>query len=56
MLVLSVAIATFAVLGDSTAVVIGAIPVPPLMTPLMGLAGAIVNGWQRRAGVVRRRR
>ena len=56
MLVLSVAIATFAVLGDSIAVVIGAMPVAPLMTPLMGLAGAIVNGWQRRAGVVRRRR
>lgn len=49
MLVLSVAIATFAVLGDSTAVVIGAMLVAPLMTPIMGLAGAIVNGWQRRA-------
>lgn len=49
MLLLSVAIATFAVLQDSTAVVIGAMLVAPLMTPILGLAGAIVNGWQRRA-------
>ncbi len=49
MLVLSVAIATFAVLADSTAVIIGAMLVAPLMTPILGLAGAIVNGWGRRA-------
>jgi len=49
MLVLSVAIATFAVLQDSTAVVIGAMLVAPLMTPILGLAGALVNGWSRRA-------
>ncbi|WP_353826667.1 DUF389 domain-containing protein [Agromyces sp. SYSU T0242] len=49
MLVLSVAIATFAVLQDSTAVVIGAMLVAPLMTPILGLAGALVNGWGRRA-------
>lgn len=49
MLVLSVAIATFAVLADSTAVVIGTMLVAPLMTPIIGLAGALVNGWQRRA-------
>ncbi|WES64010.1 DUF389 domain-containing protein [Microbacter sp. GSS18] len=49
MLVLSVAIATFAVLADSTAVVIGAMLVAPLMTPILGLAGALVNGWGRRA-------
>ncbi|MDE0573634.1 DUF389 domain-containing protein [Demequina sp. B12] len=49
MLVLSVAIATFAVLADSTAVVIGAMLVAPLMSPILGLAGAIVNGWKRRA-------
>ncbi|WP_296664640.1 DUF389 domain-containing protein [Demequina sp.] len=49
MLVLSVAIATFAVLADSTAVVIGAMLVAPLMVPILGLAGALVNGWRRRA-------
>ncbi|WP_062071295.1 DUF389 domain-containing protein [Demequina sediminicola] len=49
MLILSVAIATFAVLADSTAVVIGAMLVAPLMVPILGLAGAIVNGWRRRA-------
>ncbi|WP_159449268.1 DUF389 domain-containing protein [Demequina sp. NBRC 110051] len=49
MLVLSVAIATYAVLADSTAVVIGAMLVAPLMMPILGLAGAIVNGWGRRA-------
>ncbi|WP_062379466.1 DUF389 domain-containing protein [Demequina pelophila] len=49
MLLLSVAIATFAVLADSTAVVIGAMLVAPLMTPIVGLAGALVNGWGRRA-------
>ncbi|GAA1522050.1 putative hydrophobic protein (TIGR00271 family) [Agromyces terreus] len=49
MLLLSVAIATFAVLADSTAVVIGAMLVAPLMTPILGLSGALVNGWGRRA-------
>jgi uncharacterized hydrophobic protein (TIGR00271 family) len=49
MLLLSVAIATFAVLADSTAVVIGAMLVAPLMTPILGLAGAVVNGWTHRA-------
>ncbi|MDN4490691.1 DUF389 domain-containing protein [Demequina sp. SYSU T00068] len=49
MLVLSVAIATFAVLSDSTAVVIGAMLVAPLMQPIVGLAGALVNGWPHRA-------
>jgi uncharacterized hydrophobic protein (TIGR00271 family) len=49
MLLLSVAIATFAVLADSTAVVIGAMLVAPLMTPILGLAGALVNGWVHRA-------
>ena len=40
MLLLSVAIATFAVLQDSTAVVIGAMLIAPLMTPILGLSGA----------------
>jgi len=48
MLLLSVAIATFAVLADSTAVVIGAMLVAPLMTPIMGIAAAIVHGWRGR--------
>jgi len=48
MLLLSVAIATFAILQDSTAVVIGAMLIAPLMTPIVGAAGAIVNGWARR--------
>ena len=49
MLLLSVSIATFAVIQDSTAVVIGAMLVAPLMVPILGLAGALVNGWRRRA-------
>lgn len=49
MLVLSVCIATLAVLQDSTAVVIGAMLVAPLMTPILGLAAALVSGWPRRA-------
>jgi uncharacterized hydrophobic protein (TIGR00271 family) len=49
MLLLSGAIATFAILQDSTAVVIGAMLVAPLMVPILGLAGALVNGWPHRA-------
>jgi uncharacterized hydrophobic protein (TIGR00271 family) len=48
MLILSVAIATYAILQDSTAVVIGAMLVAPLMTPILGAAGAIVNGRKSR--------
>lgn len=48
MLLLSVAIATFAVLQDSTAVVIGAMLIAPLMTPIMGAAAATVHGWHGR--------
>ena len=50
MLLLSVVIATFAVLQDSTAVVIGAMLVAPLMVPILGAAAAIVNGEERRVG------
>ena len=42
-------IATLAVLQDSTAVVIGAMLVAPLMTPILGLSAAVVSGWPRRA-------
>jgi uncharacterized hydrophobic protein (TIGR00271 family) len=44
MLVLSVAIATYAIIQDSTAVVIGAMLIAPLMTPIVGASAAIVNG------------
>ena len=43
------AIAAFGVIGDSTAVVIGAMLVAPLMTPLMGTSLAMVMGWPKRA-------
>ena len=45
MMVLATAIASFAIIQDSTAVVIGAMLVAPLMTPIMGAAAATVNGW-----------
>jgi len=48
MLLLSVAIASLAVLQDSTAVIIGAMLVAPLMTPIMGCAAGIVSGWRIR--------
>lgn len=44
LLVLSVIIASGGVLGDSTATVIGAMIVAPLMTPIMGSALAVVAG------------
>ena len=48
MLLLSVAIATFGIILDSTAVVIGAMLIAPLMTPILGTAAGIVNAWQGR--------
>ncbi len=48
LLILSVIIATLGVLADSTAVVIGAMLVAPLMTPIMGASAGIVNGWTNR--------
>ena len=48
MLLLSVAIATFGIMQDSTAVVIGAMLIAPLMTPMLGAAAAIVNSWRVR--------
>lgn len=50
LLLLSVAIATFGVMQDSTAVVIGAMLVAPLMTPILGTAAGIVNAWIGRIG------
>lgn len=43
LLVLSATIATLAILADSTAVVIGAMLVAPLMTPILGVSSGIVN-------------
>ncbi|MFV1969517.1 MAG: DUF389 domain-containing protein [Acidimicrobiia bacterium] len=48
LLVLSTTIATLAILADSTAVVIGAMLVAPLMTPILGVSAGIVNGWMTR--------
>jgi uncharacterized hydrophobic protein (TIGR00271 family) len=45
---LSVAIAVLGILADSTAVVIGAMLVAPLMGPVLGVSAAVVMGWSRR--------
>jgi uncharacterized hydrophobic protein (TIGR00271 family) len=48
MMLLSTTIAALGILQDSTAVVIGAMLIAPLMTPIMGSASGIVGGWPRR--------
>ena len=48
MMLLSVGIASFAVIQNSTAVVIGAMLVAPLMVPIMAVAASMVNGWPAR--------
>ena len=50
LLVLSTMIATVGLMLDSTAVVIGAMLLSPLMTPILAIAAAIVMGWPVRAG------
>ena len=45
---LSAAIAALAIIADSTAVVIGAMLIAPLMGPVLGVAAAVVMGWPRR--------
>ena len=50
LLVLATIIATAGVLGDSTATVIGAMIIAPLMTPIMATAAALVTGQMGRAG------
>ncbi len=45
---LSVAIAVLGIISDSTAVVIGAMLVAPLMGPVLGVAAAMVMGWPKR--------
>lgn len=45
---LSVAIAALGLMADSTAVVIGAMLVAPLMAPALATSAAMVMGWRRR--------
>ncbi|WP_171212201.1 DUF389 domain-containing protein [Ruegeria sp. HKCCA5426] len=49
LLTLSVIIATMGMLRNSGAVVIAAMLVAPLMTPILGIASAMVMGWLKRA-------
>ena len=50
MLALSVVIAALGLSLDSDAVIIGAMLIAPLMTPIIGTAAALVMGWPRRLG------
>jgi uncharacterized hydrophobic protein (TIGR00271 family) len=50
LLFLSTVIAAYGVLGDSTATVIGAMIIAPLMTPIVATAAALVMGDVNRAG------
>jgi uncharacterized hydrophobic protein (TIGR00271 family) len=48
LLFLSLVIATYGMLADNTAVVIGAMLLSPLMTPTMGFAASLVMVWPKR--------
>ena len=48
LLALSVLIATFGLSLNSTAVIIGAMLVAPLMTPILAFSAATVMGWPQR--------
>ena len=48
LMVLSATIAAFGLVNNSAAVVIGAMLVAPLMTPILAIAAAIVQGWGKR--------
>jgi uncharacterized hydrophobic protein (TIGR00271 family) len=50
LLILSTAIATYGVVGDSVATVIGAMIIAPLMRPIMAITAGTVMGDFRRAG------
>ncbi len=52
LLTLSVVISTMGLLRDSAAVVIAAMLIAPLMTPILGIASAMVMGWLRRAAIL----
>lgn len=49
LMILSSTIAVLGLLADSTAVVIGAMIVAPLMGPVLGVSAALVMDWPRRA-------
>jgi uncharacterized hydrophobic protein (TIGR00271 family) len=48
LLCLSVVVASVGLVQDSTAVVIGAMMIAPLMAPIMGIAASLVMGWGTR--------
>ncbi|MGI9667098.1 MAG: DUF389 domain-containing protein [Acidimicrobiia bacterium] len=48
LIIMSSAIAAFGLINNSTAVVIGAMLMAPLMTPIMAFAAALVQAWGRR--------
>ena len=48
MLMLATVISTYGITSDSTATVIGAMLVAPLMTPILASSVAIVQGWLQR--------
>ena len=48
LMALSAAIAAFGLVNNSAAVIIGAMLVAPLMTPILAIAAAIVQGWGER--------
>lgn len=48
LLVLSTTIAGLGLLADSAAVVIGAMLIAPLMTPILAMAASVVRGWTSR--------
>ena len=50
MMLFASVIAAAGVVADSTAVVIGAMLIAPLITPMMGMALALVTGWPNRLG------
>ena len=51
LLFLSTFIGTYGVIGDSTATVIGAMIIAPLMRPIMATTAALVMGDVNRAGI-----
>jgi hypothetical protein len=50
MLSLAAVIATFGLMRNSPAVVIGAMLISPLMTPILCISATLVMGWPVRAG------
>jgi len=48
LMALSVCLATFGLIADSPAVIIGAMVVAPLMGPVLGVAASLVMGWPKR--------